>query len=687
MSSKQQPMSRSSCVRHDSAAASGSSTVSLIKIPALFAAVTRFCVAATDEVTKCTLASRRCPTMPMASRIPSCASTINSCGKTCSTSRSTGNEMFREASTARRTSSRSISRARLPSVTPPRLFTPFTWLPATPIKADSTGTFATLSASSTARRIELTVESRFTIRPLRRPLDSAAPSARNFICCSSISAINTHVFVLPISSPTRYLSFLATPLPPTFTAVISFCSRYGTACAGVRIDNHLARVLQIHRAHAPGIGLPLRKIFHQHAVFTGKLSAAEMHGDCLGVGRIGNSRHGIGTATQPGDDRAQIFRIGQFDFADAVGITRALQIDVLNKFLIDLHALFPLFTRQIFADAGDDGKMQIFALGTIQDDALRIHEREFVANFEECDRRALGQFHAQAIGQNALHGGGFHPRQLLEFAAPRVQRDAQDAVVAVAEKRLQHRFARHNVIAGQLDLFFVKQKHFRRVQQKIHAGPRGADAHNAQHAVSHHALVQRPVAPAKFFAPNFQRLLAAQVARFFVGDQLRTIVFGFSRSRRCATGAGDGFYASHSTTSCSSVTPKFFATRSRTSVISESMSEADALPAFTKKFACRSLTRASPTLKPLRPSSSIMRPAAAPGGFLKMHPALFCPSGWLARRFSLQIRIPWRISLNGLEGSSSFTASIISSGAKEVCRYSNEICSPRRVSSFLAAAR
>ena len=40
-----------------------------------------------------------------------------------------------------------------------------------------------------------------------------------------------------------------------------------------------------------------------------------------------------------------------------------------------------------------------------------------------------------------------------------------------------------------------------------------------------------------------------------------------------------------------------------------------------------------------------MRPAEAPGGFLKMQPALFCPSGWLARRFSLQIRMPVRISL------------------------------------------
>ena len=41
--------------------------------------------------------------------------------------------MLRAASTARRTSSRSMSRERWPSVTPPRLLTPRTWLPATPM--------------------------------------------------------------------------------------------------------------------------------------------------------------------------------------------------------------------------------------------------------------------------------------------------------------------------------------------------------------------------------------------------------------------------------------------------------------------------------------------------------------------------------------------------------------------------
>src|SRR2546429_288272 len=50
MSKRQQPRSRSSWVRQDSAEASGSRTVSVMRMPALFAAVTRFCVAATENL-------------------------------------------------------------------------------------------------------------------------------------------------------------------------------------------------------------------------------------------------------------------------------------------------------------------------------------------------------------------------------------------------------------------------------------------------------------------------------------------------------------------------------------------------------------------------------------------------------------------------------------------------------------
>src|SRR2546425_3287888 len=106
---------------------------------------------------------------------------------------------------------------------PPLLFTPRMWLLATPTSADSTGTLAMLSASSSARRIELTAASRLTIRPLRKPLDSAAPNETNLTVSSSSSPIRAQVLVLPMSRATRYRSFF--PNPPLLAVLPRFSTR------------------------------------------------------------------------------------------------------------------------------------------------------------------------------------------------------------------------------------------------------------------------------------------------------------------------------------------------------------------------------------------------------------------------------------------------------------------------------
>ncbi len=68
-----------------------------------------------------------------------------------------------------------------------------------------------------------------------------------------------------------------------------------------------------------------------------------------------------------------------------------------------------------------------------------------------------------------------------------------------------------------------------------------------------------------------------------------------------------------------------------------------------------------------------MRPAEAPGGFLKMQPALFWPKRLAGAPFFVTDTNPLENFRERLGGKSSFTASIISSGANEVCRYSKEI--------------
>ncbi len=188
---------------------------------------------------------------------------------------------------------------------PPRLFTPRTWLPATPMTADSTGTPTSVSASSTARRIELTARSRLTICPLRQPFDSAAPSAANFtLPSSSISPISAQVFVLPISSATTCRSFFANALLLTLqeTSCESLSRvlgasrrmlrgdgralrrRYGPLHdlrdrRRVRVHHRFAVEAQVHRLHAPGRRAPLADIVEQRLILRFEVAVAEMNQD------------------------------------------------------------------------------------------------------------------------------------------------------------------------------------------------------------------------------------------------------------------------------------------------------------------------------------------------------------------------------------------------------------------------
>ena len=74
------------------------------------------------------------------------------------------------------------------------------------------------------------------------------------------------------------------------------------------------------------------------------------------------------------------------------------------------------------------------------------------------------------------------------------------------------------------------------------------------------------------------------------------------------------------------------------------ISSAVAPPSLTMKLPCTSETRALPTVKFLKPSSSISFPAGVWSGFLKMQPAL-AATGWDSRRFcsatAIRASISW----------------------------------------------
>ena len=205
--------------------------------------------------------------------------------------------MARAASTARRTSSRSISRGRAARTMPPRLLTPRMWLPATPTMADSTGTPATPSASSSARRMELTAASRLTISPLRVPLDSAAPMARNLRAAvfdvgdqgAGLGAANVQRHEVTI-----FLRQLR-QLPQNFLATSHVIERLGSSHARLVLATALAGATRRERRSLSGLTTTCREkrrstdstrpalarhwpIFStQQAIFVHEIGVAETH--------------------------------------------------------------------------------------------------------------------------------------------------------------------------------------------------------------------------------------------------------------------------------------------------------------------------------------------------------------------------------------------------------------------------
>src|SRR5690349_18190120 len=399
---------------------------------------------------------------------------------------------------------------------------------------------ATPSASSTARRMELTVESRLTMSPLRKPLDSAAPRDRNFTISPSISAMRMEVFVLPMSSPTRYLSFFANP-PLQGRNLFYFCGH--RARAGIRIHDDLPRVLQINGLHPPGMGLPLRKIVDEHLELAGKITRTEMDRDSLRVGGAG----------KPGQDYAQVFGDREVHFADGLRRSAADKFDILHELLKQLHALFALIARHVVGNASDDGKLKIHVLRAVQDYTVGINQLDLVAIAREGDWRALREFDANAIRKNPMDGRGLDPGNLLELSAALVERDLQDAMVAVLREWPQHSFASDHVVAGQFDLLGLEQQHGRRIKKKLGSVIRCRPEDRSCRGEDKNPAVESPAAATEFFAANLNGLLAAQVARFFLGNKLRPVTLAGFRSRGGVP--LHGLQAFQTTTSFSKATP------------------------------------------------------------------------------------------------------------------------------------
>src|SRR5579859_1804171 len=262
---------------------------------------------------------------------------------------------------------------------------------------------------------------------------------------------------------------------------------------------------------------------------------------------------GVGWAGEPGQDSTQILGDREVHFAYGLRRATAHELDTFHKFLKQLHALFALVARHIVGNAGDDGKLIVRILRAVEDYTMRINQLDLVAITREGDRRALREFDAKTIRKNPVYGGGLDPGNLLELGASLVERNLQDAAIAVLRERSQHGFVSDHVIPGYFNLLGLEQQHGRRIQKKLRTVIRPGDDRTARYRENQDAAIERPAATAEFLAANLDGLLATEVARLFVGNQLRPVTVARFRSR---SGVPlHGLQAFQTTTSFSKATP------------------------------------------------------------------------------------------------------------------------------------
>src|SRR5882724_172970 len=254
-----------------------------------------------------------------------------------------------------------------------------------------------------------------------------------------------------IESDEIFIFFRQSP-PPPLSLLFLLHRHVLTAAARIRIQDHLARILQIHGLYAASIGLPLRKIVDQHSVFSSELVSTEVNRNRLRRVDAGNAGH----------YHAKVARIAEIDFADMIGRAGPNQVGVPQEFLKGLHAFLAVGVRDGVRKAGDNREMEVLAARPIENFSEFVDQGDLAAITYERDRRALGNINANAVRQNSLNAGGLYPGDFFDIHAARVERNAQHAVPAVLVERRKHRFTRDDVIAGHFHLLRLEQQNFRR---------------------------------------------------------------------------------------------------------------------------------------------------------------------------------------------------------------------------------
>src|SRR5262249_54798537 len=154
-----------------------------------------------------------------------------------------------------------------------------------------------------------------------------------------------------------------------------------------------------------------------------------------------------------------------------------------------------LVARNIVGDSGDDGEMEIGAIGaarTVKDDAVRVDQGELIASSKKSDRSAFCKLDAQAIRQNTLNAGGFDPGKLLDLTTTRFERDTKNAAIGISDEKLKDGFASNDAIAADFNLLRLDEEHGGIAEEKIANCVGDKSTSGTDRAPEDQATIERP---------------------------------------------------------------------------------------------------------------------------------------------------------------------------------------------------
>ncbi len=299
----------------------------------------------------------------------------------------------------------------------------------------------------------------------------------------------------------------------------------------IGIPHRFTLEAKVKRLETARCGAPLADVLQQVGVLFLEIAITKVNQQRRVRLAPGISRCARGCRLQTGNRRAQIVRIGEIHFADLARGAGAGRFGLLHESSIKLHATLAISRGHVCADPGDNRKIEIARERAFEDDAVGINQDHVRALPQKRNGSPLGDFNFDLVGKGAAYRGLLDPGNGLNLPPARIERNAQDAPIAVHSKDPADGGERYvsqllSTVRGNLNLIGMDQGHFRRSQQKVAdkiSDTGGRETHSGPKC---DARVRLPGFPAKLAPLDLERLLATKILRLllsedFLGENVR----------------------------------------------------------------------------------------------------------------------------------------------------------------------